>query len=267
MHLALYAGNSLQRAELLSFAAPLITAFAECLTLIAPVSEAAMLDDAITHLQPEPAVQLRRWRQGDNFAAAILTAIAADRPDLLLIPALAPRATPLSWRRRQLEFDLLGSLPVPFLRVYGRITPIHRILVASAGGARSLRCVPLVSQLARAFQAEVTVLHVTSQEVVYFDGFTELPPSDEPTTSSLQQLAAILNAQGSTTRLQIVQGLVEETVLAECQHYDLLVIGSHQTEFDTTAPAGRWLRLLQRLSLQDVTRDLLDRSPIPVLVI
>lgn len=267
MHLALYTGTGLQRAELLNFAQPLVTALAERLTLITPVSEATTLDDAIAQIQPAPAIQLRRWCQGDNFAAAILTAVAAERPNLLLVPAFAARTTPMSWRRRQLEFNLLGSLPVPFLRVHGRITPIRRIVAASAGGEQSLRCVPLVSQLARACQAEVTVLHVTSQEVVYFDGFTELPPIDASIVATVQQLTADLNAQGITTRLQIAQGLVEETVLAECNHYDLLVIGSHQAAFEPTTPSGSWLSLLQRLSLQDVTRDLIDRSPIPVLVI
>lgn len=266
MHLALYAGTSLQRDELLNFAAPLINALAERLTLIAPVSEATTLDDAIAQIQPAPAIQLHRWGQGDNFAAAILTAVAAERPDLLLVPAFAARTTPMSWRRRQLEFNLLGSLPIPFLRVHGRITPIRRIVIASAGGEQSLRSVPLVSQLARACQAEVTVLHVTSQKVVYFDGFAEVPPRDETTAATLQRLVAAINDQGATARLEVVYGLVEETVLAACHHYDLLVIGSHQMAFATPAPAGNWLRLLQRLSLQNVTRDLLEGSPIPVLV-
>lgn len=267
MHLALYAGTSLQHAELLSFAAPLIAALAERLTLIAPVSEATTIDDTIAQIQPAPAIQLRRWCQGDNFAAAILTAIANERPDLLLVPAFATHTTPMSWRRRQLEFSLLGSLPIPFLRVYGRVTPIRRIVAASAGGEQSLRCVPLVSQLARACQAEVTVLHVTSQEIVYFDGFTEIPPRDETAATTLQRLVAAINDQGSTARLEVMYGLVEETILAVCHQYDLLVIGSHQAALAPTTPAGSWLGLLQRLSLQDVTHDLLDRSPIPVLVI
>ncbi len=267
MHLALYAGTSLQRTELLNFAQPLVTALTERLTLIAPLSEATTLDDAIAQIQPAPAIQLRRWCQGDNFAAAILTAVAAERPDLLLVPAFAARTTPMSWRRRQLEFNLLGSLPVPFLRVHGRITPIRRIVAASAGGEQSLRCVPLVSQLARACQAEVTVLHVTSQEVVYFDGFTEVPPRDETVAATLQRLVAAINDQGVNARLEVVYGLVEETILAACHQYDLLVIGSHQAALAPTTPAGNWLSLLQRLSLQDVTRDLIDRSPIPVLVI
>lgn len=266
MHLALYAGTSLQRAELLNFTAPLITALADRLTCITPVSEAAMIDDAIAQIQPAPTIQLRRWCQGDNFAAAILTAVANERPDLLFVPPFTAHTTPMSWRRRQLEFSLLGSLPMPFVRVHGRIAPIRRIVAASAGGEQSLRCVPLVSQLARVCQAEVTVLHVTSQEAVYFDGFTEAPPRDETTTAVLHRLVAALNEQGVTARLEVVYGLVEETVLAVCQQYDLLVIGSHQAAFAPTTPAGSWLSLLQRLSLQDVTHDLLVRSPIPVLV-
>lgn len=267
MHLALYTGTSLQRAELLNFAQPLVTALAERLTLIAPVSESTTFADTIAQIQPAPAIQLRRWCQGDNFAAAMLTAVAAERPDLLLVPAFAARTTPMSWRRRQLEFNLLGSLPIPFLRVHGRITPIRRIVLASAGGEQSLGCVPLVSHLARACQAEVTILHVTSQEPVYFDSFTQQSFLDESMARVLQQLAATFNDLGIKTRLQVARGLVEDTVLAECQHHDVLVIGSHHVAFGDQTPIESWLRALQRLSLQDVTRDLLDRSPIPVLVI
>ncbi|WP_298402052.1 universal stress protein [uncultured Chloroflexus sp.] len=267
MHLALYVGNSLQRADLITFAAPLITTLAQRLTLIARADEAAMLDDAIGHFQPSPAIHIRRWSQEHSFAAAILTAVQAEQPDLVIVPAFTARATPMNWPRRQLEFTMLGSLPIPFLRVQGRISPIRRIVIASAGGKQSLGCVPLVSQLARACQAEVTILHVASQEPVYFDSFTQQSPLDESIASVLQQLAATFNDLGVRTRLQVARGLVEDTVLAECKYHDVLVIGSHQVTFDDQTPTESWLRALQRLSLQDVTRDLLDRSPIPVLVI
>ncbi|MFN3373061.1 MAG: universal stress protein, partial [Chloroflexus sp.] len=97
--------------------------------------------------------------------------------------------------------------------------------------------------------------------------FTRQLPLDETMTSVLQRLAAAFTDRGVKTRLQVARGLVEDTVLAECKHHDVLVIGSHHVAFDDPTPTESWLRALQRLSLQDVTRDLLDRSPIPVLVI
>jgi len=273
MHLALYVGRGLQRADLITFAMPLIGALADRLTLIAPINEATVLADAIARLQPEPHVQVRHWCQERHFTTAILSATQHERPDLLIIPAFTSGSTPMNWLQRRLEFNLLSSLSMPFLRVHGRVTPVRQIALASAGGAQSLRSVPLIGRLARAWQAEITIVHVSSQELVYFDGFATSPITeehalriDQNTSTILEQLVADFRQQEVPARLQILNGLVEETIIAECHHYDVLAIGSHQPEPDQSLPPGSWLRLLQRLSLQDVTRDLLDRSPIPVLV-
>lgn len=272
MHIALYAGQSPQRTALLAFAAPFVATCAHRVTLITSVSGQKELDEVVNQLQIDTAIPLHLHCQGSTFAAAILSAVQAERPDLLIVPVFPPHLI----RGRRLEFNLLAALPVSFLRVQGQVsaTPIRQIAVASAGGEQSLRCVPLVSQIARAFQASVTVLHVSSQEVVYFDGFVASPLTeevalqlDELTGTMLRRLVKELNAQGIDCRLQVLNGLVEETLLSEAQHYDLLVIGSHEVSGVVPEPGGRWLRMLQRISLQDVTHDLLERSPIPVLVI
>ncbi|WP_028458835.1 universal stress protein [Chloroflexus sp. Y-396-1] len=272
MHIALYAGEGLQADDLLTFAKPFITTLARQLTLIAPTEEQSTLDEILTRLQLDPTITVRRWCQEESFTLAILKAVQTVHPDVLLLPAFTARATPLEWWLRREEFNLLRMLPVSFLRVHGRITPIRQILLASAGGEQSIRCVPLVSQIARAFQATVTVLHVVSQEVVYFEGFAASPLSgetalqiDEATATVLHRMVAALATEGVSCRLQVINGLVEETLLTECQHYDLFVIGSHLA--DDVEPTSQWLRFLRRISLQDVTRDLLEGSPIPVLVV
>jgi nucleotide-binding universal stress UspA family protein len=88
---------------------------------------------------------------------------------------------------------------------------------------------------------------------------------DEATATVLHRMVAALATEGVSCRLQVINGLVEETLLTECQHYDLFVIGSHLA--DDVEPTSQWLRFLRRISLQDVTRDLLEGSPIPVLVV
>jgi nucleotide-binding universal stress UspA family protein len=272
MHIALYAGEGLQADDLLTFAKPFITTLARQLTLIAPTEEQSTLDEILTRLQLDPTITVRRWCQEESFTLAILKAVQTVHPDVLLLPAFTARATPLEWWLRREEFNLLRMLPVSFLRVHGRITPIRQILLASAGGEQSLRCIPLARQIAQAFQATVTVLHVVSQEVVYFEGFAASPLSgetalqiDEATATVLHRMVAALATEGVSCRLQVINGLVEETLLTECQHYDLFVIGSHLA--DDVEPTSQWLRFLRRISLQDVTRDLLEGSPIPVLVV
>lgn len=272
MHIALYVGQNPQRTALLAFAAPLVTVCAHQVTLITTVSGQNDLDEVVNQLQCDTAIPVQHYCQETTFAAAILSAVQTEQPDLLIVPVFPPHFI----RGRRLEYNLLAALPVPFLRVQGRVSSslIRQIAVASAGGQQSLRCVPLVSQIARAFQASVTVLHVSSQEVVYFDGFVASPLTeevalqlDELTGTMLRRLVKELNAQGVDCHLQVLNGLVEETLVNEAQHYDLLVIGSHEVSGVMPESGGRWLRMLQRISLQDVTRDLLERSPIPVLVI
>jgi nucleotide-binding universal stress UspA family protein len=53
-------------------------------------------------------------------------------------------------------------------------------------------------------------------------------------------------------------GLVIEEIVAELQAggYDLLVIGAHRSQ-----------SLVERLLLEDVTKDILGQSPVPVLVV
>lgn len=273
MHIALYAGQNAQRNELILLSIPLITALAHRVTLITPQDEAELAHEALGQLPLVADLTVHLQTHGNTFATAIETALQHELPDLLLIPAFTTPAALLGWRERRHELNVLSSLPIPFLRVQGKVKPIHQIIVASTGGEQALHSVPLIGQLARAYHATVTVLHVSSQDLVYFEGFAASPLSgedvlnlDQMTGTTLHQLVAGLQAQGVTARLQILNGLVEETVLAECQHYDLLVIGSHQPTPIGRPANQRWLRVIQRLSFQDVTRDLLERSPVPVLV-
>jgi nucleotide-binding universal stress UspA family protein len=170
---------------------------------------------------------------------------------------------------RREERRLLGRRrqPLPaaaaLLRLQGRVGVPRRIVFASAGGPQTHTQLPLLAAVARAYDASVTLLHVLSQQQLYYDGFGGLPltpdvflASDMPEVLLLQEAQRQLVELGVTARLQVEYGLVNERVLAACADHDLLAIGAQRVR------GG-----LERLLLADLTRELLDDAPIPVLVL
>jgi nucleotide-binding universal stress UspA family protein len=120
------------------------------------------------------------------------------------------------------------------LRVHGPARPIERILLASGGDHHTFDDVTVTAQLARPLGASVTLMHVLSQQSLLFEGF---PPREI-------SVADFLNGPSPEAR-----------TLREGS-YDLLAIGAHRV---TSA--------LDRILLEDITGDLLDSSPLPVLVV
>ncbi|HEX9371902.1 MAG TPA: universal stress protein, partial [Roseiflexaceae bacterium] len=151
------------------------------------------------------------------------------------------------------------------LRVHGQVRPIRRILLASGGDFHTLGDASVAAQIAGPLGASVTMLHVLSQQSVVFEGFPgrrnlvePFLAGRSPEASTLREAAALLAARGVSARVKGRVGPVLDEILAELRigSYDLLVIGAH-----------RVASALDRILLEDVTEDLLDVSPLPVLVV
>lgn len=172
--------------------------------------------------------------------------------------------------QRQLERGRLGRRRLPtlpgaaaFLRLQGRLATPRRILLASAGGPQAVHGLAMLTQLARRYDASVTVLHVLSQQQLYYDGFDGIPltpeiflQSDMPEALNLQQVCSTLEQGGVTVTLRVASGLVAETILAASAEHDILAVGAHR--------AGMGL---ERLLLADLTRELAEAAAMPVLVL
>ncbi|MGQ9528294.1 hypothetical protein [Chloroflexus sp.] len=89
MHIALYVGQNPQRTALLAFAAPIVAACAHRVTLITPVSGQNDLDEVVNQLHINTAIPVQHRCQETTFAAAILSAVQTERPDLLIAPAFS----------------------------------------------------------------------------------------------------------------------------------------------------------------------------------
>ena len=79
-----------------------------------------------------------------------------------------------------------------------------------------------------------------------------------PEANTLRDATVLLNERGVPTQLKGRVGPVLDEIMAELRigSYDLLVIGAH-----------RVASALDRILLEDITGDLLDTSPLPVLVV
>jgi nucleotide-binding universal stress UspA family protein len=147
---------------------------------------------------------------------------------------------------------------------------LHRLLVCTAGEAASFDTLRLSGQLLAHTDTEVGLLHVMSQVALRVDS----PPADLHDSAEsaierhtregqhLQRGRSLLQQMGvrGPVIARLRHGLVVDQVLAEMVEgkYDLLVVGGHYQ-----INLNRWMQIL----LEDVTSQLLARSPSSVLVV
>src|SRR6266545_8195762 len=261
MRILLYAGPAPSRDVVLQFSAQIIQSCATALTLVTGGGPARqpLLEEAAARLHVPESVPVTLRALPGNAQTAIFGAAREQSYDLVILGRLHQtlgRLLPGAHSKviaRQLEPSVL--------RVHGQVRPIRRILLASGGDFHTLGDASVAAQIAGPLGASVTMLHVLSQQSVVFEGFPgrrnlvePFLAGRSPEASTLREAAALLAARGVSAR---VKGRVGP-VLAELRigSYDLLVIGAH-----------RVASALDRILLEDVTEDLLDVSPLPVLVV
>lgn len=254
MRLLIYVGHSPSREDVIGFSAQLVERVAASLTLLAAEGQRALLEDAAARLGGAPELRLLPG----SAQQAILAAAAEHAYDMVVFGRLNRPLVRLLPGRARRGRAIAERLEPSVLRVVGAPHPIRRILLASGGDHHTLRTARVVARLAGPLGAEVTLLHVVSQQPLVFAGFGGRPqPQPEP-PDALREAAALLGEAGVPTRTVVRNGPVIEEVLAELRagSYDLLVIGAH-----------RVASALDRVLLEDISGDLLDVAPLPTLVV
>jgi nucleotide-binding universal stress UspA family protein len=264
MRILIYAGFAPSRDQVLAYSAPLVRAVARSVTLVAGGGSAGhdALRDAVTRLDL-PVDMSRELLSLEGEPWDVLRHVAGMRNFDLVIFGRFQRPLQRFLLGQRSKF-LAQHLPPSVLRVQGRGGSIQRILLASGGDSHTLANTRLIVPLARAIGASVTLLHVRSQQSLIFEGFErevlEVERSGEQhTLSEVQMLAAaaaIFERAGVNAVIEVRQGSVIETVVDACDDHDLLICGTHESS-----------NLLDRVLLENLTGDLLDMSPIPVLVV
>jgi nucleotide-binding universal stress UspA family protein len=265
MKVLIYAGPAPSRDLVLQFSAQIVQKVATTLTLVTGggAERQALLDQAGERLQPPEHVPVKLLTLPGDAQAAILAAAREQSYDLVIVGRLHQpfgRLLPGAHSKA-----IAQRLEPSVLRVHGPAQPIRRILLSSGGDYHTFDDVNATARLAGPLGAEVTLLHVLSQQSLIFEGF---PPrrisvkdflaGDSPEANTLREAAELLKKRGVPTQVKGRVGPILNEIMAELRNgsYDLLVIGAH-----------RVTSVLDRILLEDITGDLLDRSPLPVLVV
>jgi nucleotide-binding universal stress UspA family protein len=265
MKVLIYAGPAPSRDLVLEFSAQIAQHVASALALVTGGGQERrpLLDQAVERLHPPESVAITLRALPGDAQAAILAAARQDSYDLVIVGRLhQPLGRLLPGAHSK---AIAQRLEPSVLRVHGPARPIRRILLASGGDYHTFDDVGITARLAGPLGAEVTLLHVVSQQSVLFEGFPprRISPADflagsSPEASVLRDAAALLNERGVPVQIKGRVGPVLDEIMAELRigSYDLLVIGAHRV---TSA--------LDHILLEDITGDLLDTSPLPVLVV
>ncbi len=134
------------------------------------------------------------------------------------------------------------------------MAPIERILVPLDLNRLSEAKLPITEAQARAFGAEVILLHVLASEQPATDAVSS---QEAQARTYLDAIAARLRSEGITARPLLRSGSAAETILQEitAQRADLVILGSSTR------------RGLSRLFLGSVAEEIVRKAPCPVLLV
>ena len=265
MRILLYAGPAPSREAVLQFSGQIVQHCATSLTLVTGggAERRPLLEDAATRLHIPAHVPVTLSALAGNSQTAILAAARAQPYDLVILGRLHQplgRLLPGSHSKA-----IAQRLEPSVLRIHGPVRPIRRILISSGGDYHTFADVDVAAQIAGPLGATITLLHVVSQQSLLFEGFQarrgtieSLLADNSSEALTLRQATIRLRDRGVACELKGRVGPVLDEILAELRagSYDMLVIGAH-----------RVASALDRILLEDITDDLLDVSPLPVLVV
>jgi nucleotide-binding universal stress UspA family protein len=161
---------------------------------------------------------------------------------------------------------IAGKAPSSVLVVRGdRPVKLDKMLIAIGGQKMNQEVIKVGARIARASQAIVRVLYVTSPVPTMYTGLNEMEETleellqtDTPIARYLRWSAQYLANQGLDAKLEKAQGVDTDEIMRQALQggYDLLVIG---------ASAARGI--FGRIFTEQVAPQVVERSPCSVLVV
>lgn len=235
------------------------------------------------HVTVTSAVLLPGSRQRAMQKAAELLALPPGAVSLLGRPGIIEYTLPDVARQTDADLVVVGRLgsadrltsgliaylvakrtPSSVLITRGRPQRIRKILVCTEGARHGLTDFERSAQVARAFGAQLDVLHVVSQMGLTDKGRAEIEEdlrdflhSDAPEAEHLRELEKRIAQHGLRGNVLVRAGLVVEEILDAVREggHDLLVIGAH----DIGGPGAHLY--------EDFASLILRASPVSTLVV
>jgi len=186
-----------------------------------------------------------------------------DKYDLVVIGARWTGAVGDYWRSKR-TYEVIKTIQPPVLVAIGERKELKRFVLCTGGKEFIERAVQLTGRLAAAVGASVTLLHVMAEPPAMYSDLVRMEENVDQLLKSKSELGTNLRRQkreldrlGVSAEVHLRHGIVSDQVFEEVRdgNYDLIVTGTSQER-----------GLLRHYIMGDLTRSILNRANIPVLV-
>lgn len=183
--------------------------------------------------------------------------------DLVVIGARWTGAVGEYWRSKK-TYEVIKTVQPPVLVAMGERKQLKRFVICTGGKEFIEQAVQFTGRLAAAVGASVTLLHVMAEPPAMYADLVRLEENVDQLLESKSELGTNLRRQkreldrlGVPAEVRLRHGIVVDEVFAVVSegHYDLIVTGTSQAR-----------GLLRHYIMGDLTRSILNRASVPVLV-
>jgi nucleotide-binding universal stress UspA family protein len=217
--------------------------------------------------------QARSLRQGGVSPDVIVEAgepvwqivqqTSKSKYDLVVIGARWTGAVGDYWRSKK-TYEVIKAIQPPVLVAIGERKELKRFVVCTGGKEFIEQAVQFTGRLAAAVRASVTLLHVMPEPPAMYADLVRMEENVDQLLQSKSELGTNLRRQkreldrlGVSAEVHLRHGIVIDQVFDEVRDgdYDLIVTGTSQAR-----------GLLRHYIMGDLTRSILNRANVPVLV-
>src|SRR5213080_3672042 len=193
----------------------------------------------------------------------ILDQTFKNKYDLVVIGARWTGAVGEYWRSTK-TYEVIKSVQPPVLVAIGEGKQLKRFVVCTGGKEFIEQAVQFTGTLAAAVGASVTLLHVMAEPPAMYADLVRMEENVDQLLQSKSELGTNLRRQkrelerlGVSAEVHLRHGIVIDEVFEEVREgdYDLIVTGTSQAR-----------GLLRHYIMGDLTRSILNRANVPVLV-
>jgi nucleotide-binding universal stress UspA family protein len=183
--------------------------------------------------------------------------------DLVVIGARWTGAVGDYWRSKK-TYEVIKAIQPPVLVAIGEGKQLTRFVVCTGGKEFIEQAVQFTGRLAAAVGASVTLLHVMAEPPAMYADLVRMEENVDQLLQSKSELGTNLRRQkreldrlGVSAEVRLRHGIVIDQVFEEVRdgNYGLIVTGTSQAR-----------GLLRHYIMGDLTRSILNRANIPVLV-
>src|SRR5512140_2749059 len=209
------------------------------------------------------AESLRRRGVLPHMVMQIVQQTSKSKYDLVVIGARWTGAVGDYWRSKR-TYEVIKAIQPPVLVAIGERKELKRFVVCTGGKEFIEQAVQFTGKLAAAVGASVTLLHVMAEPPAMYADLVRMEENVDQLLQSKSELGTNLRRQkreldrmGVPAEVRLRHGIVIDQVFEEVRdgNYDLLVTGTSQAR-----------GLLRHYIMGDLTRSILNRANVPVLV-